>query len=178
MNISYVSINEPVYNEITKNIRKTYPNACIIEISKIHHHEDTELFFLQRFENYLQENENTEIIQLYHGTSEESVKNILDCGFKKSLNTISAYGKGTYFSNNVSVSRQYASIKASRRQREEHGLIFTIIADVIISNKGLAGTKPEPSCYVNSITQPSIFCVPHDENIIPRYMVSYVENAV
>lgn len=177
MSLLYVSMNEPVYNEITKNIRKTYPNACIIEVSKIIHDEYTELSFLQMFENYVQENENTEIVQLFHGTSEESVHNILDKGFKKSMNTVSAFGKGTYFSNDVKVSKQYAASRASQRQKRDHGLIFTIIADVIISSKGLPHTKPEPSCYVNSMTYPTIFCVTCDDNIIPRYVVSYVENA-
>jgi hypothetical protein len=43
--LSYVSMSDPVYDKITKSIRTTYPNSCIVEINRIKNEEEKEELF-------------------------------------------------------------------------------------------------------------------------------------
>ena len=158
-------------------IMKSYPNFCIIEISKVNNLEEKEIEILLNYQLEFNKNEDANITQLFHGTSTEAVDDILENGFLKEKN-MSSYGKGTYFSNDASYSIKYSNPKSSKNQRESHNLIFIIIADVIISDKSYSHTiiKELPSFFVNDIDNPKIYCVPHDKRAIPRYVVCFCSN--
>jgi hypothetical protein len=176
-------LDDKRYNDISKSIRKTYPNSCIIEIKEVINNDDRIALFLENYEKEYEkkliDNIDTKIIELFHGTDEDSSYNIIDEGFMVSKNKVSAYGKGTYFSNSAEIAKSYAISRGNLKN--QNNLLYVIIADIIISDmicgSGLHyGDKKIPSCYVNSLTSPSYFCIPHDNRALPKYIVSFYEN--
>jgi hypothetical protein len=131
--------------------------------------------------NYLNDcktKEKVDIIELFHGTSEESLNSILKFGFIKSKNVISAYGVGTYFSNSALVANQYVNSRASKYQRSAHSIRYVFLADIIISDIGINGSVPVPSCYVNNLNNPTFYCIPHDNRALPKYIVAFSETSL
>jgi hypothetical protein len=175
--VSYISPNDKIYETISSSIRKTYPNAYIIGVNGIIDKHREELF-QSNYEKECKDKKNVKIINLFHGTSENSLDSIMENGFIKNKNVISAYGVGTYFSNSALVASQYANSRASETQKKSHDIIYMFISEVIISDmivfqKGLGEINPEPSCYVNSSHDPLIYCIPRNGFAIPKYLVSY-----
>ncbi len=177
--IKHMFLSDKRYDVILKSIRVTYPNSCIIEIKEVVNDDDRIQAFLKNYENELNLKENTKIIELFHGTDEDSSYNIVDQGFLMSYNKISAFGKGTYFSNSADIAKSYALSRGHKRS--QNNLLYVIIADVIVSDTQLGGGmslslfSPSVSCYVNSVTHPTYFCIPHNNRALPKYIVSFYE---
>lgn len=177
--IKHIFLNDKRYDVILKSIRATYPNSCIIEIKEVINDDDRVQVFLKNYEKELNLKESTKIIELFHGTDETSSYNIVDEGFLVSRNKISAYGKGTYFSNSADIAKSYALSRGNKRS--QNNLLYVIIADVIVSDMQLGGGislspfAPSISCYVNNLARPTYFCIPHDNRALPKYIVSFYE---
>ena len=180
--INHIFLSDNRYDVIMKSIRATYPNSCIIEIKEVINDYDRVHVFLENYEKELNLKESTKIIELFHGTDENSSYNIIDEGFLVSRNKISGYGKGTYFSNSADIAKSYALSRGNKRS--QNNLLYVIIADVIVSDmqQGVGGSlsslspfAPSVSCYVNNVSYPTYFCIPHDNRALPKYIVSFYE---
>lgn len=173
----HVSISDPIFDKLDTAIRSSYPNCCIIQIQRVLVNPVLEEKFLKHYE-YCQTKTQTKIEQLYHGTGRTSIKSIITDGFLVSKNVASAYGRGTYFSNVSTMAQSYATSKLSDLSST---ISYMIVADVIISDMALgslsSSSSSRPSCYVNDIKNPSIFCIPFDYAAVARYIISFHKEA-
>jgi len=173
MTTKYVELSDPIYEEVTQRIRKTYPKACIVFVESVHND-----FLEGKFEDLkktLEEKRGSGIItilSLFHGTTERAINNIVAEGFNPDYNTTSAYGKGTYFSANAMTSSTYA-----RDRREE--LQYMFLADVIdgLRTTTAANQKTDTEKYDLSVAEhvplPNICCTPYRYGSIPRYVIGF-----
>ncbi len=171
MTTSPISMSDKMYNTLVESIRKTYPNSCVLWIDKIEN-EALEYNFLNRYEEILNNRNEIEvrIEQLYHGTSEECMNNIIKNGFDSKFNKIGAYGKGTYFTPFASMSAMYSKPKSDE-------ISYMFMCDVIIGvckiGSDMKQKTDDMDNYVNSLTKPTIVCCPLDDMAIPRYVIAF-----
>ena len=113
-------------------------------------------------------------LELFHGTSEESVKNICNNGFNRSYAGKNAvlFGRGVYFSNSSALSHTYTDVRIQKNKKH------IIVSKVLIGKCGL-GTKdsnlPPKDCDtgINRLNDPNIFVIYHDAQAYPEYLVTY-----
>jgi len=159
MNYQPISMSSKIYDELVKNLRKSYPNACVLYIDKIVNN-----YLSTRFEDKKKEmeerGENTNEMILYHGTNSTSVNSIASEGYLSSMNKRSAYGHGTYFSSEAYHSKLYTDVSKNDES-------FMLVNRVLLGkNEG------------NLITDKSrIYVVKEDECILPEYVVCFYKNA-
>ena len=175
MTTQYVELSDPIYDEITKRVRLTYPQACIVYLEKIHN-TYLETSFNAR-KAALEAKAPVKVLQLFHGTTEKAVDSIVRSGFDPAYNTTSAYGIGTYFSPNASVSKDYG-----RSKKEE--LNYMIISDVLIGKIGRAPASTEIDKKVMDISandadinKATIICTPYADGALPHYIVAFYRYA-
>lgn len=178
MTTHYVELSDPIYDTVTKRVRKTYPTACIVYIERIEN-EQLEAAFAKRKASLeaLRGADAILIRQLFHGTTEKAVDSIVRNGFDPAYNTVSAYGIGTYFSPSSQVSKDYAKSK-----KEELNYMF--LADVLV---GLVGRAPasapidtkimDTSINNGTIDNSTIICTPYADGAIPRYIIAFYRYA-
>ena len=87
-----MSMSDPEWDRISKRVRESYSNACILWIDRVPAQ--------GKFES---------AAELFHGTHVKNIDTILLEGFDVSKNLRSAYGKGTYFSSTAKYSMNYTS---------------------------------------------------------------------
>ncbi len=174
-NIEHVGLSDKKYDQIIEMISKSYPNSCIVEILRIYTNPDKETLFMNHFNNFNTKGAKPKIVELFHGTGKDSIESISQEGFMVSKNKISAFGKGTYFSNIAQIALEYGN-KAKTAKQE---LTYVILADVVIGTDAVLGNHyvahdtNRPSHYVNNLRDPSYICVPHDNGAIPRYVICF-----
>jgi hypothetical protein len=170
-------------------IAKTCPNECIMAIYKVNNPRLIQAW--EERKEYLTNIRGRKPTEMYlfHGGSFESCVNIAQRGFLKEYNKVSAYGKGTYFSNQHSMSRGYAIQKnragagSSRHMSDHYDSSNTtydcvMISNVLIGAMGTAGNNQEVDtdridCSVNNTNSPTIFCIPYDDAALPLYFVQF-----
>ncbi len=172
-------------------ITKSYPNECIMAIYKVNN-PVLEYNYEQRKEMLTNlRRKSPEERNLFHGGSFQSCVNISQRGFLKDYNKVSAYGRGTYFSNKHSMSRGYAISKNTNYRsfrskytdndsydpsNETYDCVM--IAKVLTGVLGRAGNNQEidtdtMDCSVDDLRNPSIFCIPYDDSCLPLYFVQF-----
>ena len=113
---------------------------------------------------------------LFHGTSEESIKQIARFGFNRSLcgKNGTAYGQGVYFAVNSSYSDGYAG-----RTQGNFKIMFRVRVLVGDSCVGNSQMKEPPKKNTgepfDSTTDGSkqIFVCYHDNQCYPEYIITY-----
>lgn len=138
-----VTMADKRYDEICARIRKSYPNACVLFIDEIINP------FLEDEQEKLM---STKKKQLFHGTPEKNIESIVRSGFKCELNVRSAYGKGTYFSENASCSINYAT--------SPNDIVYMFLCDVLIDEHY---TKTHGTIYVTNNNYAGI----------PKYLIAF-----
>jgi hypothetical protein len=171
-----VSLSSKIYDDITKLIRKSYPNACLLYIDEIIN-DNLLSNYHQRKTNTEQRRgkENVRELMLFHGTKVECINNIATNGFMKQFNKVSAYGKGTYFSTKASYSSHYTD-------KDNTDVSYMYICDVIVCKCTVVNGPHEidTTLYdnsVNNLESPDIYVTPYDDAAYPRYLVAYHKNA-
>jgi hypothetical protein len=86
-----VPMSDPEWDRISKRIRESYKNACILWVERVVPSSDI-----------------PDAIELFHGTNVNNIDRIVKEGFDVTKNVRSAYGKGTYFSSQANYSKNYA----------------------------------------------------------------------
>jgi poly(ADP-ribose) polymerase-like protein len=74
--------------------------------------------------------------KLFHGTKLHNIESILREGFKINYNVRHAYGKGTYFSPNVSLSLSYTDGNKTMNIFQDE-LSYVFLCDVIVGEIGV-----------------------------------------
>jgi hypothetical protein len=155
------------YDRIANKVYESFPNSCIIQLLRTDN-PDIET----KYNTYLQNFpfDDLEILELFHGTSEECIEGIIEEGFKKSKNTVSAYGKGTYMSPKASFSFKYSSLK--ERKSDTKYLIFSTI--IVSRSHVYKGAKYHQDSYgVNVDPLDLIYCINDDDSICPTYVIKF-----
>nr|BDC16649.1 poly(ADP-ribose) polymerase [Sicyoidochytrium minutum DNA virus] len=140
-NLSLLALSDPDFDLVASSM----PNCCVIRIWRV-------LKQWPEFEEKLKTLDEGKIVTLYHGTKAENVSAIIEEGLKARHNKRSAFGKGTYFSNEINLSLyQYTDIAK--------GLSYVFVCDVIkeFAKKGSG----------------SIFVCAEDDVFAPRYVVAF-----
>lgn len=167
MSLEYVSLSNKEYDRISKMIRASYADSCIVEINKI-----TNEAVSENFAKHLSQHPASKVVELFHGTQESRVAGIVSDGFKSTLNRVSVYGVGTYFSPDAKLSYGYTL------KDPKENMAYIVLCNVIIGNTCLGpSTDKSFSAYVNMLTNPSIYCVPHDNAILPVYIIQFYKHA-
>lgn len=145
----FVNMSNPLFDTISKEVRKTYPDACILWIQKTSNKNLDSKF----------SKHDGDIVGAFHGTKYECVSNICSIGFKKEYNTVSAYGTGTYFARDAKTSFSYM------KSKDGLGVSYMIYAEVRLTpdTKVVAGKN--------------IFVVTDDSDCIPRYVIAFHKEA-
>ena len=179
MSTKYVELSDPIYEEVNRRIRKTYPSACIVFVESVHND-----FLEAQFEDFkkqLEEKRGPGLINtmlLFHGTTERASHNIIAEGFDPEYNTVSAYGKGTYFSANAQTSSTYA------KDARHNELQYMFLAEVIdgIRTTAAANQKIDTDKYdlsvATNVPLPNICCTPYRYGAIPRYLIGFHKYAI
>jgi hypothetical protein len=164
----YVEMSDPVYDQISKRVRQSFPNSCICWIEEVQNPE------LQKSYDELKLKIGNEKL-LFHGTSEEAINLIAAGGFNPEFNKASAYGKGTYFAEKASYSFSY--MKQGR-----DGVAYMFLCTVQTgrmcrgSNQLVINTENYDSA-VDNLDNPTIFVSPHAAAAYPKYIISFHKNA-
>lgn len=167
MKITSVALGNKEFDDIAGKITTSYPGACVMFIEKIEEHCLQSKY--DECKNLMSDaNERT----LFHGTTEQNARVIAENGYDPRLNHRSAHGKGVYFAENASYSRDYTNISYHKSGFElSFMLINTVLVGKIFANGGKGDTQ------VDTVKNPRIFCVPLAHQAIPKYIVAFHKNA-
>jgi poly [ADP-ribose] polymerase 7/11/12/13 len=168
-----LKLSDPKFDKIVCQITKSYPKSCVLWIDEI---ENDMLFarYCQKKEQLSKMYSEIEELQMFHGTKMHCIDSICEQGFKSELNVSSAYGKGTYFATDAAISRGY--------MQSDSDIIYMFLADIVIGKKYCYITSQKNKnltigeCYVNMIPKSTIFVVPEDDSIYPRYIIAFHKN--
>jgi hypothetical protein len=145
--LKYIPLSNKLYDELVNELRKSFPNACVLYIKQVVNPE-----LQTKYEMFVRQNEVTEH-RLFHGTKASVLGSICESGYKKEYNVVSAYGIGTYFSGAGDVSKQYTDTT-------DEGESFLFVNRVAVG----ADTGG---------VHPSIYAVRHDDAAYPEYLISF-----
>lgn len=173
MSIRYVEMKEPIYDTISKRIRESFPNSCIVWIE-----ENQNSFLLEAYQTRKKEIAKVTGVnefQWFHGTREENITKIAQGGFDPTYNRTSAYGKGTYFAKNASYSNSYM-------HPNKDGISFMFLCDVVMGKPclGRSNLEIETNMYhsaVDNFNAPTILVSPFADGAYPRYIVAFHKSA-
>lgn len=171
MNNKPVLMRDPRFEEISKRIQETYPNACLLYIDEIINPE-----LLEKFENQKKTIPNARVVQLFHGSTQKNIANICEQGFDPTKNVVAAYGRGTYFARDAQYSWHYM------RTHNKNDISYMFLADVIVGRTHVYGSQQtiDTKLHDNSVDRirdPTIFVTPHHYGAYPRYVIAFHKDA-
>ena len=174
MKLVSLTVGSKEFDEIAAHITKSYPNACIMFIDRV---EDP--CFKNEYEALKATMKEPNEQLLFHGTTEEAARAILEFGYDPSMNRRAAYGKGTYFSAHASYSSAYMDVS---RRTIGFELSYMLINKVLVGRMGQGGSNSQINLakydtQVDNIFNTSIFAVPRKEQAIPQYYVGFHKGA-
>ena len=173
MSMRYVEMKEHIYDTISKRIRESFPNSCIVWIEE---NENTHLYSAyEARKKEIAKVSSINEMQWFHGTREENITKISIEGFDPTFNKASAYGKGTYFAKNASYSNSYMVPNAQ-------GISFMFLCDVLMGKPcmGSPGHIIDVNLYhsaVDNFHGPSILVTPLADASYPRYIIAFHKDA-
>ena len=163
------------YDMISKRIRSSYPNACILYIDEVINDELLQAY-LQKKESIASTHGTVSEQQLFHGTKEEIIPLIADNGFDPTKNIRGAYGYGVYFAKNASYSSGYMTANKNGEPS------FMFLADVLVGNTITRGSAEQVKTLnydnnVDNLISPTIYTTVHDDGAYPRYIIAFHKEA-
>ena len=166
MSVEYLSLSDPMYDQIENIVRATYEHSCIVWIEKIYNEE-----LEKKFNAYKNTINPPNVKRLFHGTSEQVARIIIEEGFDPSKNKVSAHGLGVYFSTRAAYSKDY--------MHPTHGkdYVFMLVCDVVTGKpcKGQA-YKPIMAGYdsaTDNLARPDMYIVNKRDAALPLYLVAF-----
>jgi hypothetical protein len=151
-----VFMENPMYNKIYNRVLDTYPNACILCIENVINPQLQSRYDILKVENITA----TEL-QLFHGTENSNVAPIIERGFLSSLNINSAYGKGSYFARDASLSKGYMKDNTAK---QGNLISYMFLCDILLLS---------PSWDKKN----GIYVVPNDSAIYPTFFIKFHKDA-
>jgi len=175
MSLVNIPLSDPIFDEVADMIRRSYNNACILWLDEVRNP-----LLQERYETYKEElrakcGTGVQELLLFHGTKEYSINAIVRDGFDHTMNTTSAYGKGTYFAKEALLSTHY-----SKSGHDDISFMFVCkfachTPCIGSTNKVIDTTKYDYA--VNNIQSPTIYAIPNDDAALPVYVVAFYKNA-
>jgi len=166
MAADYLSLSDPVYEEIENHVRATYKHSCIVWIEKIHN-----AVLEEQFRAYQAQIQPPNVKRLFHGTSEPIARIIIREGFDPSKNKTSAHGLGVYFSQRAVYSKNYCHATPGQ------DYVYMLVCDVVVGRVGLgrANQPIPPDCQsvTDNLKRPDMYVVNRREAALPRYLVAF-----
>lgn len=171
---TYVNLADPVYEEISQAITKTYPNSCVCWIEKI----NNPLLLANYLVQKQQMSYPNEIKNLFHGTKQHLINTICTHGFDAQKNKTSAYGIGTYLSTMASYSISYCR----RNNRSNDPMVYMFVCDVLAGRvcMGCSNSTIDTNNYdsaTDNPKNPTMYIIPHNNAILPKYVVAFFPGA-
>lgn len=170
-----VYMSDKRYDAIEDGIRASYPNSCILYIKEVINPVLEEKYEKQRQRIENKRGKKCKELQLYHGTREDCINSIVKDGFDPSVNTRSAYGKGSYFAVNASYSKNYSTPSIGQ-------VSYMMLCSVLIGESyNYGGNKTIDTEHhdssVDNLKNPTIYVTPYADGAIPRFVVAFHLNA-
>ncbi|XP_051872954.1 protein mono-ADP-ribosyltransferase PARP10 isoform X2 [Pristis pectinata] len=183
--VELVQVNETTeeYTKMTAHFFKTlkdrHDKIKIIKVEKVNNPLLYQQYMLKKASMVATQSDVERV--LYHGTSEESAKEIYTHGFNRSFcgKNAAVYGQGVYFaaSSIVSVDNQY-----SPPNPDGHKFVFVVNVLTGSYTKGDGKMKTPPlkdskmslryDSLVDNCDNPKIFVVFHDTQAYPQYLIT------
>ena len=175
-----VAKGSSLYVEVSGILEQTCKGLAIISIKLVHNLGQFNMYLAKKdeFVNRLGKGKANER-WLWHGTKEDSVKDIISNGFLRDYNTTAVYGRGTYFARDArySLQKQYAVPNANGEQ--------TLLLSRVLLGCPCKGhqrmTKPDQKpgsvqlheSMVDSLFDPSIFVLStgSDHQAFPEFVI-------
>ena len=164
------------YSEISAAVRESFPNACILYIEEVQNqylvdaYESRKRIMIEaRGQNVVTE------MTLFHGTSEACAHSIVHRGYDCEKNTVSAYGKGTYFATAAGTSIFYAK---DNNNKESFMLMNKVLIGV--TEEYRSGMQINTVLCDNSVNRklnPSIVVTPYNDGALPLYLIAFYKHA-
>lgn len=175
MSSIYMELSDPLFDVVTEDVYKSYPNACICWIEIVQNEHLEEAFKKRKGMMAKERGREPEVRKLYHGTKTGIVSKIVSEGFRPDLNKVSAYGKGTYFAVNPKLSLGYTD------KCRDSQMSFVFQCEVLIGNTtlGTSNKVMDTSLYdnfVNNTTNPAIIVTPYADAALPKYVIAFYKN--
>jgi hypothetical protein len=168
MKLVPLQVTSKEFEEVAQHITKSYPNACIMFIEKVEGHSVEQAYEALK-KTMPEPNERL----LFHGTTEGNAMAILEDGFNPQKNVRSAYGVGTYFAANASLSKDYTQVSKRTIGFELcHMLVCSVLVGQMIVGANNSKVHNANS-YVDNSSNPKIFVIPTKEQAIPRYFIAF-----
>ena len=183
-------IDELDYNQHVeiKNITKLFNDTSKINdvyvkidnIYKIHRNFERNK---QVFEGLLSLKQSNDIKRerfLFHGTSLNKVRKIIDNGFNRDFNRRHVYGKGVYFTNISHLAASYSHQKSNELYEEKYVILVcrTYIGQSRIGKYSMKeyDLYKDDKCtqydsFVDNLLNPTIFVINRDYHAIPYYLI-------
>jgi hypothetical protein len=171
-----LSMSDRRYDEISEAVRQSFSNACILYIEEIQnqylsdaYESRKQLMTAARGQDVVKE------MTLFHGTSEECANSIAHRGYDCEKNTVSAYGKGTYFAPAAYTSIFYAK---DNRNKESFMLMNKVLIGVTEHYGG--GVTINTVLHDNSVNNklnPTIVVTPYNDGALPLFLIAFYKHA-
>lgn len=151
--------------------------CCLQNIYKIEHEKLNARFNAAREEITRKcEGKVPEEILVFHGTTAQGARGIVETGFDKKYNRVAAYGLGTYASSNASTALTYC-----KDAYINDGVCYIFICRILKGRYG-RGVQQQPidttiMDYSGSGGADNIIVTPYDDAIIPVYLIEYYRAA-
>jgi hypothetical protein len=157
MHYENVLMGDPIFDVICNKIEESYKNACILYIDKVVNDN-----LLERYEKYKKEHPFCNEYNVFHGTRKENIKSISLEGFDIKYNTVSAFGKGTYFADNAGYSKAYMNKgeSFSRNIKKDNDMCFMFYCKI----------------WHTGQASPGIHVVKDNDATYPEYIVAFSKN--
>ena len=166
MSVEYLSLSDPMYEVIENHVRSTYEHSCIVWIEKIQNEE-----LESKFTEYKNSISPPNVTRLFHGTSEEIARIIIQEGFDPSKNKVSAHGLGVYFSTRALYSKDF--MHPAKGQEYVFMLVCDVVTGKVGQGKAYTPIPPQYNSVTNNVKHPDMYIVNKREAAIPRYLVAF-----
>ena len=170
--VTPVLMSNKMYDEITRLVRASYRNACVLFIDEINNPELKDLYEEQKASIVAKRGIVDEKL-VFHGTHAKLINVISREGFDPEKNVTSAYGKGSYFATTAQYSQSY--MKSS----DKNEISYMFLAQLAVGKCVLSNHADDDfDNYVNSLDNPSIFVTPYRYGAYPKYVIAFHKNAI
>ncbi len=174
----FIELSDKEFDRISKRVRETYPNACILWIEK-----NKNSSLEKEYHKYKAKFEEPNEMELFHGTSESAARSIMDSGFDPLRCRDAWYGNGVYFSPSAQVSLSYSmgithTVKKTRKDIQYVLLNKVCLGKLLILRNRLQDQDiPFPYTSTKSPTKPAEYVVNKREAVWPEYLISFYPQA-
>jgi len=171
----FIEMSNPLFTYISDRIRTSYQNACILWIEENINNTLFDAYVTRKYEIEQLRGIPSEERLLFHGTREDIINIISSEGFDAKFNKTSAFGKGIYFAEQASYSKNYSN-------KEINDISYMFLCNVLIGNprSGKPGISIDTNKYdsaCNDLNQPTIVVSPYNDGSYPRYIIAFHKNS-